>query len=277
MKKILAMAAAALILVSCGSKKAEAPAEETAAPKYLVLYYSQAGSTQKVAEEFQKALNADIELVELAGEYPTDYNETIAKVSAERAEGTLPEVKAIQSNLDEYDVIFLGYPIWFGTIATPMQSLLKNIDLKGKNVVNFCTFGSGGLIASTNDLKEAVPGINVCASYGVRTARVENAPAEVAEFLVRNGFCEGEVEALPGFDEMQPATDEEKAIFDKAIGTYPMLAGTVATEDCQRPVVGGVEYLFNAENKGKDGAVQKMQIWVLQKEGAEPEFTLVER
>lgn len=272
MKKIFAMAAAALMLVACGTKKAEAPAEETPAPKYLVLYYSQAGTTQKVAEEFQKALNADIECVELTDEFPSDYQETIAKVSGMRESGELPAVKDIQSNLEDYDVIFLGYPIWFGTIATPMQSLLKNIDLKGKKVVNFCSFGSGGLIASTNDLKEAVPGIDIVASYGVRTLRAEKAPAEINEFLIRNGFVEGEVEALPGFDEMQPATDEEKAIFDKAISTYEMLNGTVATEVCQHPVAGGVEYLFNAENKN-----QKMQVWVLQKEGAEPEFTLVER
>lgn len=277
MKKILAMTAAALMLVACGTKKAETPVEEAPAKKYLVLYYSQAGSTQKVAEEFQKALGADIECVELAGEYPTDYNETIAKVSAEREEGVTPEVKPIQSNLNEYDVIFLGYPIWFGTIATPMQSMLKNVDLKGKSVVNFCTFGSGGLIASTNDLKEAVPGINIVASYGVRTARVENAPAEVNEFLIRNGFLDGELPAMPDFCEMQPASDEEKAIFDKAISTYPMLTGTTCTTAARRPVEGGIEFLFNAENKGKDGNVQNMQIWVLQKEGAEPEFTLVER
>ena len=60
-------------------------------------------------------------------------------------------------NLSDYDVIFLGYPIWFGTYAMPIATLVKEQDFAGKTIVPFCTFGSGGLNTSTDALTKALP------------------------------------------------------------------------------------------------------------------------
>ena len=82
----------------------------------LVLYYSQTGSTKVVAQEIQKALGADIEAIELQKPYTGTYAETLERVKQERESGNLPQLKPLKADLSKYEVIYLGYPIWFGTL-----------------------------------------------------------------------------------------------------------------------------------------------------------------
>lgn len=271
------MALAALFLAACGSKKAEpAVQEETPAQKALVLYYSQSGTTKKVAECIQQKMNADIELIQVKEAYDGDYQQTISRVQQEKADNVLPELVPIQSNLDEYDVIFLGYPIWFGTYCPAIGALIKDVDLKGKKIVTFASFGSGGIVESTNALKEA--GLNVVASYGVRTAQADMIEAGVSRLLIENGFMEGEVEALADYTELQPCTEEETAIFNEAISTYDMLKGTVAKTVGGRTTSTGTDYLFEAESEGRDGQKTQCKILVTKpNDGGQAFFTRVDR
>ena len=140
MKMTLAFAAVMMATVSYGQKKEEPK-------KALVLYYSQTTNTKKVAQEIASRLGADLEEVVAVKPYDGDFQATINRSMKERQEGVTPDIKPLKANLSKYDVIFLGYPIWFGTYAPPVITLLNQIDLAGKKVVPFCTFGSGGLEA----------------------------------------------------------------------------------------------------------------------------------
>ncbi|MDE5550134.1 MAG: hypothetical protein K2I99_02090, partial [Bacteroidaceae bacterium] len=84
-----------------------------------MLYYSQSGTTQAVAEELQKQLGADSERIEAVNPYDGDYQATIQRGSEEMKSGEAPALQPIQSKLADYDVVFIGYPIWFGTYAMP--------------------------------------------------------------------------------------------------------------------------------------------------------------
>ncbi len=272
---ILALLAVVLPLaVCCKPKKAQAP-------KVLVLYYSQTGTTQKVAETLAASLGADIEAIEAIVPYAGSFEETIGRCKEEMETGTLPEIKPLTSDLGAYDVIFLGYPIWFGTCAPPMKALLGTADFAGKKIVPFCTFGSGGLDSSVRDITASLPDATVLPGYGVRAARIEAAPAEIDDFLKRNGWIEGEVPALEEFPEAQPVTEEVAAIFDAAVDGYPML-NAKATAFASRPVPGGTEYLFTAVNLPREGAPEspfdkEMKVYVLALEGQAPVFTQVLR
>lgn len=265
MKKFLLLLAITLVTASCSQKKES---------KALVLYYSQTETTAAVAKQIADKLGADIEAVTLVNPYDGSYQETINRCMKERESGELPELNPISSKIDDYDVIFLGYPIWFGTCALPALSLLKTVDLAGKTIVPFCTFGSGGLIESVRDVKAAQPGAVVLPGYGVRSARIEAMPAEIDRFLKEGGFIEGEFDKLEDFSEVRPVTEAESAIFDAAVGTYPMIQAN-ATKVSSRPVVGGTEYIFEAESKG--GMPGSMKVHVLNIDGRDPEFTRVDR
>ena len=275
MKWMLAAVAAMLTVAACGSKKA-------GAPKVLVLYYSQTETTKAVAETISSALGADIEAILPVKPYDGTYQETIQRGMEERTSGKLPEIEPLKANLADYDVIFLGYPIWYGTYALPIATLLDQVDLSGKKVVPFCTFGSGGLDSSIRDLIAKQPQADVLPGYGVRAARMESMPKEVDQFLKANGFLDGEVVKLDPFPEQHLVSEEEAAIFDAAVSTYPMIRAQ-AVSVTSRPVPGGVEYIFTAQDKPREGAPQmamgpqEMQIYVIAEEGKAPEFTQVVR
>ena len=133
--------------------------------KTLVLYYSETGTTKTVAQELQKQLGADIEEVEAVVPYTGIFQETIQRGQREMQSGETPTLKPLKKQIANYDVIFLGYPIWFGTYANPIITLVKEQDFAGKIIVPFCTFGSGGLNTSSDALKKALPKATIAKGY----------------------------------------------------------------------------------------------------------------
>lgn len=264
--RMATMAVVAFVLTACGSKESGS--------KNLILYYSQTGATEKVALELQKNLKADIEALELVEPYAGTYAETIERVGKERQEGIVPQLKPLKADLSKYETIFLGYPIWYGTYAMPIASLVQNHDFEGKKIVTFCTFGSGGTEPAIADLKKALPKAEVAeVGFGIRNARIAATAKELNRFLIENNYMEGAVEALPGYSEMQPVTEEEKQIFDAACGDYqfplgtPVLAGKRGTPD-------GVDYIFSVES---NGGTSTIYVTVSNALDANPEFTRVVR
>lgn len=275
-KRLLLAAAIAAMTAACGGAKQESP-------KVLVLYYSQTGNTKMVAEEIANRLGADIEAIECVNPYDGDFQSTIERCMQEREQQLKPVIQPIQADLSKYDVIFLGYPVWFGTYAPPVDTWLTSTDLSGKKIVPFCTFGSGGLESSARDLVAAQPNAEVLAGYGVRAARLDAMPAEVDQFLKANGFVEGEYVKLPDFPEQHEVSAEETAVFDAAVDGYPMLhakAKTVAT----RTLPDGVEYLFTALDTQYNIVASDttpteipIQVYVTVLNGTAPVFTRVVR
>jgi len=282
MKKInliIAIATVTLAAVSCKTNN-EKEAEKQEAPKILVTYYSQTSNTKAVAEEIAKKLGADIEEIVAVNPYDGDFNATIERGLKELEEGILPEIKPIAADISKYDVVFIGFPVWFGTYAPPISTFLENVDLGGKKIVPFCTFGSGGLESSTVDLAKAEPKAEILPGYGVRAARLDAMPKEVDNFLKANGFIEGEYTKLDEFPEQHPVSDEESAIFDAAVDGYPMIHAKAKTV-AKRSLPNGTEYLFVAENLPRedkpDMPTGEMKVYVTVAEGETPVFTNVIR
>ncbi len=275
---LAAVVAVVALVAACSSKKsAETAAATEAAQKYLILYYSQTGATQTVANAIKSSLGdaADVEVIEVEEPYSGTYQETIERCQKEKADGTVPAVKPLKANLADYDAVFLGYPIWFGTYAQPIAGLVKSVDFAGKKIVPFCTFGSGGLVESIADLKKALPQAEILDGYGVRNARIAKAADEVRQFLIDCGYVAGQKsEPLPAFYEQTAVTDADKAVFEAACGDYPMPLGTPVTAS-KRTVPGGTEYMFKA--KGDNGAMMTVYVTASDAEGAKPEFTMVVR
>jgi flavodoxin len=196
----------------------------------------------------------------------------------EMQSGETPELKALKAKLSDYDVIFLGYPIWFGTYAVPIATLVKENDFAGKTLVPFCTFGSGGLNTSSDALKKALPKAKIQQGYGVRTARVAAAAKELDRFLKENGYKKGTVAPLPAYSAQQPVTEQDKAIFDAACSSYQFPLGTPQTVG-KRTTDDSTDYMFTVKSRGFDGTESTSTIYVTvgKEEGAKPEFTQVVR
>lgn len=267
MKRILFLAASMLLALSCATKKAEAP-------KALVLYYSQTGTTEKVALAIAEKTGADVEAIVVVNPYDGDYAATIQRGLQEMQTGVPPELVPLTSNLDEYDVVFIGYPVWFGTYAQPIETLVYAADLSGKKVVPFCTFGSGGLDTSSNAIAEKLTESVILPGYGVRAARIDAIDAELDQFLKSGGFIEGEAVAVEEYPEANPVTEEQASIFDAAVADYAMIQAKAETVAARTHFLGGQEYLFTAKDVNNGTT---MQVNVLVEEGKEPVFTQVYR
>ena len=271
--KMMAFALVAMIAAaSCGQKKE--------APKVLVLYYSQSDNTKAVAQEISTALGADLEEIVPVVPYNGTYDETIQRCIREREEEILPKIQPVLADVSAYDVVFIGYPIWFGTCALPMLTCLGEIDLSGKKVVPFCTFGSGGLFSSAADIANRQPEAEMLPGYGVRAARMKAMPEEVDQFLKANGFLEGDYVKLEEFPETHAVSEEESAIFDAAVEGYSMLSAT-ASKVASRKIPGGTEYQFIALTAPRQATPEskmvEITVYVTVKDGESPVFTQVVR
>ena len=273
MKLMLALTVVAMTAASCGTKNE--------AQKVLVLYYSQTSNTKTVAQEIATRLGADIEEIVAVNPYDGDFQATIERCMQEREQGVTTAIEPLVADIAQYDVIFIGYPVWFGTYAPPVATLLDQVDLSGKKVVPFCTFGSGGLDSSVKDLAKKQPNAEILPGYGVRAARLEAMPKELDQFLKAGGFIEGEYTQLEAFPDPHPVSDEEAAIFDAAVDGYPMIHAK-ATAVASRTIPEGVEYLFTAEDLPREEnpnmpPAGEIQVYVTVAEGVAPVFTQVIR
>ena len=265
--------AALFLAVSCSPKKN--------AQKVLVLYYSQTGNTKLVAEHIAGMMEADIEAIEAANPYDGDFDATIKRCLQERQDGVIPDIKPLQHNVSKYDVIFIGYPIWFGTYAPPVTRFLETVDLSGKEVVPFCTFGSGGLESSMVDMQQVQPKAKIKCGFGIREARLDKVTEEVSVFLKENNFIEGKYAKLDEFSEVYEVNEAETAIFDAATADYPMMHAK-AKLVAKRAIPNGTEYMFVAEDLPREDRPNmppagEMKVYVIVVGDEAPVFTRVVR
>lgn len=270
-----------LAVVSCGPRPEAQKEEAPKAPKMLVVYYTQSSNTKTVAQEMATRLNADLAEIVPVVPYDGDFQATVERGKKELDEKSYPEIQPLTVDVANYDVVFLGYPIWFGTYAPPIFTWLDQVDLSGKKVVPFCTFGSGGLESSVMDLAKAEPKAELLPGYGVRAARLEAVPQEVDQFLKASGFVEGEYVKLEEFPEQHPVSEEESAIFDAAVDGYPMIHAK-ATAVASRSIPEGTEYLFTAvdlprEEKADMPPANEIKVYVSVIGEETPVFTKVIR
>lgn len=275
-KTVMIIATLTFAAVACGPKKVK---EEK--PKALVLYYSQTSNTKIVAQEIALRLNADIEEIVPVQPYDGDFEATIGRCLQEKEQGIDADIQPIKADIAKYDIIFIGYPVWFGTYAPPVATFLKQVDLSGKDLVPFCTFGSGGLVSSLHDMLKAQPNAHILPGYGVRAARLSAVPKEIDQFLKAGHFIEGECDMLGNFTEQHPVSEEESAIFEAATGDYPMMHAKAVTVG-SRSIPDGTEYLFIAvdlprEDNSNMPPAGEMKVYVTVADGEVPVFTQVVR
>lgn len=132
-------------------------AKDSEAKKILVVYYSHSGNTKEAANKIHKKTGGDIFEIKTSHKYPSVYKEHTQQAKKEIADGFKPELTTKVENIKKYDVIFVGTPIWWGTMAPPVLSFLSEYDLSGKTIIPFCTHGGGGQARTFGEMAKAAP------------------------------------------------------------------------------------------------------------------------
>ena len=121
-------------------------------PKILVAYYSLTGKTEKVAKAIAEASNGQLYRIQVAESYPNDSKERRAILEEEIDNDYLPPLVAANVNPENYDIIFLGSPIWANHISQPVKAFLAQYNLSGKRVIPFVTHSGGGRGQAFDDI-----------------------------------------------------------------------------------------------------------------------------
>lgn len=184
---ILMMAVLALGVAACGgaaeqTTPAPAAKTETAAPadnggkKIIVAYFSHTGNTEKVAKTIQAKTGADIFKIETATPYSSVYREVTEVAKKEKADNARPALKNKVENMAQYDVVFVGFPIWWYTAPMAVGTFADSYDFSGKTVITFCTSGGSPISDSTADVTKWFKGANVI--EGIRAYPDDTAATE---------------------------------------------------------------------------------------------------
>ena len=156
--------------------------------KTLVIYYSRSGNTKQIADYIGEKTNADVIRLETVRTYPSNYDEMLDTAKEEQKNGDRPELKNKNINIADYDTIFLGYPIWWGEIATPVYTFLDEYDLSGKKIAPFVTSGSSGLSGTPNDIKREEPNAEVLDAISITSSTLNNYHLFTDNWLSKLGF-----------------------------------------------------------------------------------------
>lgn len=110
--------------------------------KTLVAYFSWGGTTQRMAQEIAEQTGADIFRIEPVTPYPTDYTQTTEVARAEKDNNARPAIKSKVDNWAQYDIIFIGCPVWWWTTPMIICTFAESYDFDGKTVIPFCTYAA---------------------------------------------------------------------------------------------------------------------------------------
>lgn len=134
--------------------------------KVLVAYFSWGGNTKSIAQKIQTVTSADIFEIEAKNPYPADYNETTEVAKKQIQNGEKVELKQ-EIDLSDYDVIFVGTPAWWYTMAPAVKTFLTSGNFENKTLVPFITHGGGGEYSIAKEMGEYAKGSHLKKSFVV--------------------------------------------------------------------------------------------------------------
>ena len=132
------------------------------------------GNTEIIAEMISEETGADIFKIERAAPYPADYKKCTEEARREQSKNARPELKNTLISLDDYDVIFLGMPVWWSDMPMPVYTFAEELDWNGKKVFPFTTHAGSGLSSIPRTLKNICNGATIADGFTISGADAQN-------------------------------------------------------------------------------------------------------
>ncbi|MBQ1927887.1 MAG: flavodoxin [Alphaproteobacteria bacterium] len=133
----------------------------------LIVYFSDSGNTERVANTIYELVGGDVARIVSVMPYPKSQTDKTYVAKREQESGARPEYEDLGVNVADYDLIFLGYPIWWGGMPMVVYTFLENNNFDGKVIVPFATYGTSGLGNSVEEIKRVAPGATVTEGFGM--------------------------------------------------------------------------------------------------------------
>lgn len=154
----------------------------------LIVYFSQTGNTETVANIIHDNVGGDIVKLETTEAYPSDYDELVDYAQQEQQEDAGPELSTVIENIEQYDTIFLGYPNWWGDMPMAIYTFLDTYDLSGKTIAPFIIHGGSGLSGTPENIQEEELNASVTEGLAIDGDEASDSSEDVVEWLNSLGF-----------------------------------------------------------------------------------------
>ena len=177
-----------------------APTEEAGGPdnsseageinsKSLVVYFSWSGNTENVAESIQRQTGADIFEILPAVPYSDDYDTVVDLAREEQRNNARPAISGGIENIEQYDIIYVGFPNWWGDMPLILYTFFDTYDLSDKTVALFCTSGGSGLSGTVNEVRSLEPNAAVTEGLHIISGSSSNPDNAVGQWLEDIGLA----------------------------------------------------------------------------------------
>ena len=155
-----------------------------------IIYFSHSGNTRTAAKKIHSRVGGTLIEIETVVPYPNDYGTLSKQAKKELSENFRPQLANNLEDIPSCDTIFVGYPIWWGTMPPAMFSLFEKINFKGKTIIPFSTQGSSGFGRSLTDIKKLNPDAKILQGLAVQGRSVKDAATQAAidAWLAELGF-----------------------------------------------------------------------------------------
>lgn len=157
--------------------------------KSLIVYFSWSGNTENVAQSIQNQTDSDIFEIVPQTPYSDDYDTVLDLAQEEQQEDARPEISNSVDNIAQYDVIYVGFPNWWGDMPMLLYTFFDTYDLSGKTIAPFCTSGGSGLSNTVNEMKELEPNATVTDGLHIGSSDSSNPDDAVSEWLDEIGLA----------------------------------------------------------------------------------------
>src|SRR6266498_4117850 len=141
------------------------------------------GNTEVIAKKIQGLTGSDLFQIQTVKPYPEDYTETTKVAQDELSQNARPELTEMVDDMDSYDVIYIGYPNWWGTMPMAVFSFLDSCDFSGKTIIPYCTHEGSGMGSSERDIKKLCPDAKVLSGLAIKGGTVGRADNDLANWL----------------------------------------------------------------------------------------------
>ena len=173
----------AVAIILCGIST-DAKAQQSG--KTLIVYFSESGNTQGMANIIHELTGADIVEIEMQHPYSDNYSTLLDEAERDLIANARPALRTHIDSMDEYTTILLGYPNWYALLPMPVYTFLESYDFSGKRIIPFCSHGNGMLGESVANICKSCPDADVREALSVTYSGGSSLRSEIRTWLIKH-------------------------------------------------------------------------------------------
>ncbi|MEI0517764.1 flavodoxin [Brachyspira murdochii] len=149
----------------------------------IIANNNRVGTTEYAANIIKNELNADIRLIETVDKYTDNFDDLVDKNHEEMRNNYFPKIKPLNIDINKYDTIFIGYPVWATDVPMAVRSFIRDYNLSSKTIVPFCTHDGYGAGRSYNTIRNMIKNANILNGLALDSSNIQSEDGRIKSWI----------------------------------------------------------------------------------------------